>query len=265
MMLYLSMMLKEKTIIFTDLDGTLLDHTHYSFEAAKPMLNYISMNKIPLIIVTSKTKDEVLRIQKTLDLKTPFIVENGAGIYIPFEDRLEEIALGFNYEYIRSCFLKYAKSVQMHGFFDMSDEEVAKHTNLSVENASDAKKRTFTEPFILKDENRLSELKRMANEDGLDIVTGGRFHHLITQGQDKSHAIKHLIKYYKKNWTEGLKTIGLGDSANDLSMLQSVDTAVLIPHPDGSYLECDLDTAIKAPFPGPKGWNTVLKEYFDVK
>jgi len=258
-------MIDKNIIIFTDLDGTLLDHANYGFEAALPMLNYIKTNDIPLIIVTSKTKNEVLRIQELLDLKSPFIVENGAGIFIPFEDSYEKIALGFEYEHIRACFLKYAKSVQMHGFFDMSDEEVAKHTNLSVENAADAKRRTFTEPFILKDENRLSELKRMANEDGLDIVTGGRFHHLITQGQDKSNAIKHFIKDYAKNREEGLKTIALGDSANDLTMLQSVDTPILIPHPDSSYMNCDIRGLIKAPYPGPEGWNATLKEYFNVK
>jgi mannosyl-3-phosphoglycerate phosphatase len=258
-------MLDKKIIIFTDLDGTLLDHTNYSFEAALPMLDFIKTNDIPLIIVTSKTKNEVLRIQELLGLKAPFIIENGAGIFIPLEESYEMRALGFDYKYVRSCFLKYAKSVEMHGFFDMSDEEVAKHTNLSVENAADAKKRTFTEPFILKDKNRLSVLQRMANEDGLDIVTGGRFHHLITQGQDKSNAIKHLIEYYKKNGEEGLKTIALGDSANDLSMLQSVDTPILIPHPDGSYISCDITDLIKAPYPGPAGWNVALKEYFNVK
>jgi len=39
----------------------------------------------------------------------------------------------------------------------------------------------------------------------------------------------------------------------------------LIPHPDGSFMACNVEGVIKAPFPGPKGWNTVLKEYFDVK
>jgi mannosyl-3-phosphoglycerate phosphatase len=258
-------MIKENTIIFTDLDGTLLDHTTYSFDEAMPMLDYIKANKIPLIIVTSKTKEEVLRIQKLLDMDGPFIVENGAGIFIPLKEDYEMIAMGFDYEYIRSCFLKYAKSIPLIGFSDMKVEEVAEYTNLSIENASDAKKRSFTEPFILEDESRLDELRRMANEDELDIVKGGRFYHLITKGQDKSNAIKHLIKYYKKNGTEDLKTIALGDSANDLSMLQSVDMPVLIPHPDGSYLACDIETVIKAPFPGPKGWNAVLKEYFDVK
>lgn len=257
-------MIKENTIIITDLDGTLLDHTTYSFDAAIPMLNYIKTHKIPLIIVTSKTKDEVLRIQKRLDIKGPFIVENGAGIFIPEKEGYEMIPMGFDYAYIRSCFLKYAKSVPILGFFNMTDVEVAKYTNLSIENASYARKRTFTEPFILEDESRLEELRSMAHEDELDIVKGGRFYHLITKGQDKSNAIEHLKNYYEKNGAEGLKTIALGDSENDLSMLQSADMPVLIPHTDGSYLECDIKSVIKAPFPGPKGWNVVLKEYFDV-
>jgi mannosyl-3-phosphoglycerate phosphatase len=258
-------MLKEKTIIFTDLDGTLLDHTTYSFEAALPMLDFIKTNKIPLIIVTSKTKNEVLRIQKLLDFKAPFIIENGAGIFMPTKEGYEKISIGFDYEYIRTCFIKYAKSVPVVGFFDMQDEEVAKYTNLSIENASAAKNRTFTEPFILKDESRLDELRKMANKDELDIVQGGRFYHLITKGQDKANAIKHLIKHYEKNSEDTFKTVALGDSANDLSMLENVDTPVLIPHPDGSFIECTIENIVKAPFPGPKGWNTVLKEYFDVK
>ena len=264
-MLYLFIMIKEKTIIFTDLDGTLLDHNTYDFEAAMLMLDYINTNKIPLIIVTSKTKDEVLRIQKLLNIRAPFIVENGAGIFIPSKKNYEMISLGFDYGYIRSCFLKYAKSVPMLGFSDMKDEEVARYTNLSIENASDAKSRTFTEPFILKDESRLDELRLMANEDELDIVKGGRFYHLITMGQDKANAIKYLINDYEKSSDEDFKTIALGDSANDLTMLQSVDIPVLIPHPDGTFMECNIEGVIKAPFPGPKGWNAVLKGYFDVK
>ena len=258
-------MSKEKTIIFTDLDGTLLDHNNYSFKDALPMLDFLISNRIPLIIVTSKTETEVIRIQKLLKINEPFIIENGAGIIIPCNEGYEIISMGFDYAHIRSCFLKYARSIAIRGFFDMKDEEVAKYTGLSVEKASDAKKRTFTEPFILEDESRLDELRSMANEDDLDIVQGGRFYHLITKGQDKANAIKFLIDDYQKQSDENFKTVALGDSANDLTMLQSVDTPVLIPHPDGSFIPCDIHNLIKAPFPGPKGWNAVLKEYFDVK
>lgn len=258
-------MSKEKTIIFTDLDGTLLDHNSYSFKAALPMLDFLISHSIPLIIVTSKTKAEVIRIQKLLKINWPFIIENGAGIFIPRKEGHEMISMGFDYEHIRSCFLKYAQSIPIRGFFDMKDEEVAKYTGLSVEKAIDAKKRTYTEPFILEDESRLDELRSMANEDGLDIVQGGRFYHLITKGQDKANAIRFLIDDYRKQSDVNFITVALGDSANDLTMLQSVDIPVLIPHPDGSFIPCDIQNVTQAPFPGPKGWNAVLKEYFDVK
>jgi mannosyl-3-phosphoglycerate phosphatase len=258
-------MLEEKTIIFTDLDGTLLDHNTYSFEAALPMLDFLKRQKIPLVVVTSKTKEEVVRIQALLGLKGPFIVENGAGIFIPSKEGYEMIPMGFEYAYIRSCFVKYARSVPILGFSDMSDEEVAKYTGLSIDNASDAKKRNFTEPFILEDESRLDALRKMAHADKLDIVQGGRFYHLITRGQDKANAIRFLIDHYERKSGEPFKTIALGDSANDLSMLQSVDTPVLIPHSDGTFMECTIEGLIKAPFPGPKGWNSVLKEYFDAE
>ena len=47
-------------------------------------------------------------------------------------------------------------------------------------------------------------------------------------------------------------------------MLQSVDIPVLIPKHDGSYAAISLPNLIKAPYPGPKGWNAVLQELFGV-
>lgn len=258
-------MTDDKIIIFTDLDGTLLDHETYSFEAAEPMLGFIRKQKIPLIVVTSKTKEEVLRIQTHINIQAPFIVENGAGIFIPNGETFEMIPMGFEYEFIRSCFDRYATFVSVRGFGDMSDEEVAELTGLTFKNASNARKRTFTEPFLLKDESQLKTLEVMAHRDKLDIVKGGRFYHLITRGQDKANAIRYLIKKYEADSGLRIHTVALGDSANDVTMLRSVDKPVLIPHPDGTYMACDIQGMIKAPFPGPKGWNSVLEEYLHAK
>jgi HAD superfamily hydrolase (TIGR01484 family) len=46
-------------LVFTDLDGTLLDHHTYSFEPALPALNSLKEKNIPLIICTSKTRAEI--------------------------------------------------------------------------------------------------------------------------------------------------------------------------------------------------------------
>ncbi len=252
------------TLIFTDLDGTLLDHGSYSYAPALPMIEYIKKNNIPLIIVTSKTKGEVIELQSALGISDPFIIENGAGIFIPEKGSYTMIALGTLYAETRRFFDKYAETVPMRGFFDMSVEEIAQRTGLAYDAAAKAKDRTFSEPFVLEYDGDLEPLKALAEEDGFDIVKGGRFYHLITKGQDKASAIKKLIERYEKASGTVYKSIALGDSENDLTMLQSIDTPILIPHPDGSYITCDIASLVKAPFPGPKGWNEALKEYFNV-
>jgi len=251
------------SLIFTDLDGTLLNHDNYSFEDASHMLGFIKTNNIPLIIVTSKTKNEVMQIQKKLAISTPFIVENGGGVIFPKEEGHDILALGYSYQEIRSFFQEYATIYNIRGFGDMEVQEVMELTDLPHEQAREAKERLFSEPFVLENESDFVRLKQHAKKDGLDIVKGGRFNHLITLGQDKSVAVKKLIEFHENNEQKPYHSIALGDSANDLEMLKAVDTAILIPHLDGSYLECDIDNLIKAKESGALGWNNTLKEYFD--
>jgi mannosyl-3-phosphoglycerate phosphatase len=257
--------LSKNTLIFTDLDATLLEHESYSFTPANEMLNFLKIHNIPLIIVTSKTKEEVLRIQKRLGITGPMIIENGAGIVIARKSGAETIAMGKTYAKTREAFEKYAKDFEIRGFFEMSVEEISAYTKLPLEEARDAKKRLFTEPFAINDEKLVDALNKMADKDGFEVVKGGRFYHLITKGQDKAAAVKRLIEHYEKTFESKFKTLALGDSANDFTMFQSVDTPILIPQPDGNYLPCNIPRLIKAPLPGPAGWNAALKAYFHVK
>jgi mannosyl-3-phosphoglycerate phosphatase len=68
-------------IIFTDLDGTLLDHYSYSFDAAQEVLKKINVAKISLIFYSSKTRAEIEMRQKKLGNHYPFISENGGAIF----------------------------------------------------------------------------------------------------------------------------------------------------------------------------------------
>ena len=73
-------------VIFSDLDGTLLDHQSYEFTAAQPAINFIKENQVPLILVSSKTKDEMIHYQSELGISgLPFVVENGSAIYTEIE------------------------------------------------------------------------------------------------------------------------------------------------------------------------------------
>ncbi|MEW6601405.1 MAG: HAD hydrolase family protein, partial [Nitrospirota bacterium] len=57
----------KKIIIFTDLDGTLLDYPGYSFEAARSALDLIRERGIPLVVCSSKTRREIEHYRKKLD------------------------------------------------------------------------------------------------------------------------------------------------------------------------------------------------------
>ena len=153
----------------------------------------------------------------------------------------------------------------MVGLSDMTDNEIADLTGLELSSIPFVRARDFTEPFILKDEIKLEALKETAQKHDLKITKGGRFYHLMSKFQDKGVAVKQTIALFEDLYQESVHSIALGDSENDLSMLHSVDIPVLIPHPDGTFMKCNIAGIKKAPFPGSKGWNAVLKEYFNVK
>ena len=57
----------------------------------------------------------------------------------------------------------------------------------------------------------------------------------------------------------GLRTIGLGDSENDLPMLEQVDIPVLIPRPGKGHLDIRLPGLVWAREQGSKGWNETVE------
>ncbi|MCK5185912.1 MAG: HAD-IIB family hydrolase [Deltaproteobacteria bacterium] len=74
--------MNEKIIIFTDLDGTLLDHYTYSYSEAEEALKLLKEKNVPLILCSSKTRDEIDVYRKKLSNNEPLISENGGAIFI---------------------------------------------------------------------------------------------------------------------------------------------------------------------------------------
>ena len=71
-----------KFLIFSDLDGTFLNHNTYSYGSLKNYINNLDL-EFELIFVTSKTFGEIIEIQNKLNINHPFIPENGACIFFP--------------------------------------------------------------------------------------------------------------------------------------------------------------------------------------
>ena len=60
-------------LVFTDLDGTLLDHDTYGWEAASPALAQCRERGIPIVLVSSKTRAEMDNLRRRMGLSMPFI------------------------------------------------------------------------------------------------------------------------------------------------------------------------------------------------
>lgn len=260
--------------IISDLDGTLLDAAAYSFDAALPALNLIRARDIPLILCSSKTRAEVEDIRRQLHNSHPFITENGGGIFVPngyfsdlpdtpdLVDTLESggyrlIVLGTPYAEIRHHFIRLREQLQVkvRGFADMTVEEVADLTGLSHDAARLARQRDFDEPFVFEgapDERFL----RAIEASGLSWTEGRIFH--IMGRHDKGRAVSLLKSLYEKKLGK-VESIGLGDSLNDLQMLQAVDRPVLVMHEDGSHdARIAVVNLLKTRLPGPAGWNEAV-------
>jgi len=68
-------------LIFSDLDGTLLDEDTYSFQEATEAIEFLKEKEIPLILCSSKTRFEMELYREKMDIMTyPFIPENGGAI-----------------------------------------------------------------------------------------------------------------------------------------------------------------------------------------
>jgi len=242
-----------KFVIFTDLDGTLLNHDDYSFDEAKDMISFLKKSKIPIIFITSKTKKECEALQKKMSIADPFIVENGAAIFFPKQNKI--VKLGLSHKEIKKFIDIIKDKFEILSFSDMSITQIIKYTNLSYDEAKMASQREYSEVFLIKDQKKLDKLEILANKYGLKIIKGGRFYHLVSIDQDKANALLYLMNYYKDKIS-----IALGDSYNDINMLKVADIAILLPQNSDKFIDLSLPNLIKAPYKGAKGWSESLKK-----
>ena len=158
----------------------------------------------------------------------PFIVENGGAVYLPskfFSFSIEEevphsqisnnglftkIEFGRPYREVRTALYTTAKNVgvKVTGIGDMSDEEFARDSGLTLEAGCLATKREYQEGFkIGVDRKKLKEasvaLEKEINEMGFFMSRGGRYFQIMGSPA-KVQAVQTLISLYKKTVSKHL-------------------------------------------------------------
>jgi len=254
-------------IIFTDLDGTLLDHDTYSYAKAKQALSLIKKNKVPLIICTSKTRAEIETYQKKLGNKDPFISENGGAIFIPknyfdfsFKYDKEDskyliIKLGTEYRKLVDVMKKIKKNHEVRCFNEMTSKELAKEANLNLNEAKLAKQREFDEVFTILNSKQKTAILKEIKKAGFNYTIGDRYYHIMGNS-DKGKAVKILLNLFRKQYGK-ITTIAIGDSRNDFEMLNAADKPYLVKNKNNKYASTKYSRAGGI---GPDGVNRAIKK-----
>lgn len=272
-----------KKLLFTDLDGTLLDHHSYDYSAALPAIEKLSFAEVPWIITTSKTHSEVIDLKQELNNPFPYIVENGAGIFwpearlqssfIPAGVKIQTLECGAQYVSLSKIQLpeiltisqRYKKQLDLKfvGFSEMCVEQVVEYTGLTMDKASKAKQRQFSEPLLWQDtEAQFLEFQKVLAPYDLQLIKGGRFVHLMGLS-NKGMALTILKKYFQKQFQQPLLTMALGDGENDISLLEASDYPVIVSSPINAPPKVKHSKVIITEQYGPEGWNQAVLDWLN--
>ncbi len=267
-----------KLLIFSDIDGTFMNHDNYSYSHLK---NYVLKikNKSLIVFNSSKTFSEIKKINYNLKINVPFIVENGACIFFP-KNFLKKKPITSSF-FLQNDFLGYKISKKNSDFWynslieikrnfnlsfsffrELSDKQLQEITGLEQNELKDSKDRLFSEPIYWEDsDNKFEEFKKQVELIGGLINVGGRFVH-VTDGYDKGKAVKEFLKLFKENFNDEYLSVSLGDSQNDISMLELTDYRCIIKSKKKNLDLKNKKNLYHSKNIAPKGWSESLDYIF---
>ena len=240
----LSVLLAPRHLIFTAVEGALVDPRTDSFAGAEEALSELERRKIPFVLLTSRTREEIEPIRKKLGHNHPFVSESGGGIFFPdgyFSLRISgavrtarylSIAQGRPYAEVCEALDEIAEecAVGVAGFHHMNLREIADNTGLPPRRAELARAREFDEPFYFTsaDEKAIARFVETARRRGFDTRRGAVFWHLSARC-DAARAVRTLAGLFREATHIKLSLVGIAGRAEDLPWLRAVDHAVLLP------------------------------------
>ncbi len=250
--------------IVTDLDGTLMDE-NYDISPARKTLNRLLEYSIPVIPCTSKTASEVRYFRKENGLVDPFIVENGAAVYGANRNNSTEweLILGKSYKELRIVLMNISNQVNFHltALNDLNPSQIFELTGLSDQGIKRALDRQWSVPFLNPPDEIFDKVKSICQSYNVHVFKGNRMSHLLSSESHKGEAVNKL-KVHLKN--KDVKIIALGDSQNDLPLLEYADISIVIPGINGpnKYLQNGIDNGSfkLANAPHAQGWSNSVED-----
>jgi mannosyl-3-phosphoglycerate phosphatase len=197
-------------IVFTDLDGTLLDGRSYTIGPAQEMLTRLRAQRIPVVFCSSKTAAVQRPLRRELGLEqVPFIVENGAAVIVPdsaglavtdwsrvpgtSDERLR--VLGRTFDAVRTGLARATAQTgrPVVGYADLTVRQIADLTGLDEEPTARARarQRDFSETLVDACSPATgSALEAALVTAGLTCRHGGRLRTVTGAESDKGRAAR---------------------------------------------------------------------------
>lgn len=263
-------------VVFTDLDGTLLELETYTYDHAQPAVELLKTRQIPLIFCSSKTRTEQEFYRHKLKVEDPFIVENGGAVFIPegyfdFSYPYHQSIPGYHVIELGTPAAEIRRTVaeirsRLHldcwGYADLSLAEISQLTGLDEPAARRASQREYSESLLKADfsPETFRQFRQALAQEGLDCVAGSRFYTITGRGGNKGKTARLLSGLFQRKWSQVL-TVGLGDGLNDEPLLAAVDYPFLVQRPDGCWADLRLPGLEKVAGVGPIGWQSVIFDY----
>ena len=253
-----------KVLIFTDLDGSLLDRETFKFDEIKDYLMELISKGIFIIPNTSKTEKEILQFNYELGSNLPFISENGSainGLELLNSDLPKELALSREKDDLLNIF-KNIVPINLQNkcrlLSEMDKKQQSLIFGLKDEKLKMALDRKYTIPFIFEGtKNQRNELSKIIRNEDLYLQEGGRVVNL-TDKISKAKALQIFVRFLKKN-NKNIKTIAVGDNYNDLDMLKTSDFPCLVFNVKFTLDQIPINDLITTNKPSPEGWADVIK------
>jgi len=222
-------------VLFSDLGQMLIDAR--TGEAATPVVERIRAKRIPLVLVTNKTRAEVEFWRDATGIRYPFIVEDGAAVFfpkghlsLPFRAKVkcgyEVLEFGNSHDELiadlhRACEMS---GCTVRAFHEMELAEFSEGAGFSSFHAHLARQREYSEAFrILQgDPERLDSA---IQQIGRRLVWRDRYLH-ITGKNHVAGAVRIVAQALAISYGDITK-IGISASPDDSSFLKFMDRVVL--------------------------------------
>ncbi|HUM02017.1 MAG TPA: HAD hydrolase family protein [Thermoanaerobaculia bacterium] len=239
------------SVLFTDLDGTLLDAGGRLGPRAAEVVTRLRALGVPVVPVTSKSENELRTWLGVLDAGGTGVFENGAGLVTPAGVQVLPAAVPV--ARLRRILDGAARrrGLRILPLDRIPDPALAALTGLRGDAIDQARRRVWDLPFLAPDGSGDALEDEIGRVRNVRLVRGGIFWHLCGR-HDKADAVPRVCDLFRRSG----RTVGLGDAPNDARFLAAVDVAVVLPGESGpdARLLAALPGARVAPAPGGEGW-----------